>query len=74
MLITRTKETESVRMDILYPSHAKALKVATLALEVFPTLGEVLDNVALHLGLKNMEKDNSKQDKQEDNTLSSGHE
>ena len=35
VLTMRTEETESVRMDILYPSHVKALKVAKLAPEVF---------------------------------------
>ena len=47
VLTMRMEETESMRMDILYPSHAKALKVAKLAPEVFPTLGKVLDNIAL---------------------------
>ena len=60
MLTMRMEETESVRRDILYPSHAKALMVAKLAPEVFCTLGKVLDNIALHSESKNMEKDNSK--------------
>jgi hypothetical protein len=31
-------------MDELYPMHAKALQTANLAPNVFPTLGEILDN------------------------------
>ncbi len=31
-------------MDELYPAHAKALKKANLAPDIFPTLGEILDN------------------------------
>jgi hypothetical protein len=31
-------------MDELYPAHAKALKKANLAPDIFTTLGEILDN------------------------------
>jgi hypothetical protein len=39
-LTTRTKESELMRMDELYPAHAKALKKANLAPDTFPTLGK----------------------------------
>jgi hypothetical protein len=31
-------------MDKLYPAHAKAFQTANLAPNIFPTLGEILDN------------------------------
>jgi hypothetical protein len=43
-LTTRTDTSESMRMDELYPMHAKALQAANLAPNIFPTLGEILDN------------------------------
>jgi hypothetical protein len=43
-LTTRTDEPELMRMDQLYPAHAKALQTAKLAPDIFPTLGEILDN------------------------------
>jgi hypothetical protein len=41
---TRTEKSELTTMDELYPAHAKALKKANLAPDIFPTLGEILDN------------------------------
>jgi hypothetical protein len=41
---TRTEKSELTTMDKLYPAHAKALKKANLAPDIFPTLGEILDN------------------------------
>jgi hypothetical protein len=43
-LTTRTEKSELTMMDELYPVHAKALKKANLAPDIFPTLGEILDN------------------------------
>jgi hypothetical protein len=43
-LTTRTEKSELRRMDELYPAHAKALKKANLAPDIFPTLGKILDN------------------------------
>jgi hypothetical protein len=43
-LTTRADKSESMRMDELYPMHAKALQTANLAPNVFPTLGKILDN------------------------------
>jgi hypothetical protein len=43
-LTTRTVKSELTMMDKLYPAHAKALKKANLAPDIFPTLGEILDN------------------------------
>jgi hypothetical protein len=45
LLTTRTETSEMTRMDILYPLHAKALRVANLAPPIFPTHGEVLDAI-----------------------------
>ena len=45
-LTTETEESKIKWMNELYPSYAEALKVAKLAPEVFPTLGEILRNVA----------------------------
>ncbi len=33
-----------MRMDELYPAHAKELQTANLALNIFPTLGKILDS------------------------------
>jgi hypothetical protein len=43
-LTTRTEKSELMMMDELYPVHAKALKKANLAPDIFPTLGEILNN------------------------------
>jgi hypothetical protein len=43
-LTTRTDTSESMRMDELYPMHAKALQAANLAPNIFPTLGKILNN------------------------------
>ena len=37
------KKNEKKRIDELYPEHAKALKMADLAPDVFPTLGNFID-------------------------------
>jgi hypothetical protein len=42
-LTTRTNKSELMRMDELYPAHAKALQTANLATNIFPTLGKILD-------------------------------
>jgi hypothetical protein len=43
-LTTRNDKSELMRMDKLYPVHAKALQTANLAPNIFPTLGKILDN------------------------------
>jgi hypothetical protein len=43
-LTTRTDESELLRMDKLYPVHAKAMQTAKLVPNIFPTLGKILDN------------------------------
>jgi hypothetical protein len=43
-LTTRNNKSELMRMDELYPAHAKALQTANLALNIFPTLGKILDS------------------------------
>jgi hypothetical protein len=43
-LPTRTDTSESMRMDELYQMHVKALQAANLVPNIFPTLGEILDN------------------------------
>jgi hypothetical protein len=40
----RNTAHDLMRMDELYPMHAKALQAANLAPNIFPTLGEILDN------------------------------
>jgi len=42
-LTTIDDDTKDVPLDTLHPEHAKALKVAGLAPEKYPTLGEVLN-------------------------------
>ena len=71
-LTTETEELKIKRMNELYPSHAKALKVAKLAPEVFPTLGKILRNVATKPERKDR---NEKQwPRQKDGTFLSWHE
>jgi hypothetical protein len=43
-LTTRTDMSELMRMDELYPMHAKVLQAANLAPNIFPTLGKILNN------------------------------
>jgi hypothetical protein len=43
-LTTRMDKPELMRMDELYPAHAKALQTANLVPKIFPTLGKILDN------------------------------
>jgi hypothetical protein len=52
-LTTRTEKSESMMMDKLYPAHAKALKKANLAPDIFPTLGKILDNQQMDLTVNN---------------------
>ena len=40
-LTSRTEENEAVRMDILYPEHAKTLSLSNLAPTPYPTLREL---------------------------------
>ena len=44
-LTMKTDKSTSKRLDKLYQSHAKALKVAKLAPEIFPTLGKTLEKI-----------------------------
>ena len=46
LLTSRTEQNEGTRMNILYPKHAEALRIAKLAPDIYPTLGEVLDNIS----------------------------
>jgi len=46
-LTPRTEETEDMRINELYPKHAEALRKAKLDPEVFPKLGEKLDELKL---------------------------
>jgi hypothetical protein len=48
-LTTRTNMSDLMRMDELYPMQAKALQAANLAANIFPTLGEILDNQQMDL-------------------------
>jgi hypothetical protein len=64
LLMTRTSESENMRMDELYPLHAKALSAANLAPAVFPTHGEVLNELA---EAKSAGGDECKNDKGNDN-------
>jgi hypothetical protein len=61
-LTTRTKESELMQMDELYPEHAKALKKANLAPDIFPTLGKILDNQQIDLAVNNMKGKKNNQD------------
>jgi len=42
-LTSRNNDTENVKLNDLYPEHAKALEHANLAPEAYPSLGEILD-------------------------------
>ena len=61
-LTTRTKESELMQMDELYPEHAKALKKANLAPDIFPTLGKILNNQQIDLAVNNMKGKKNNQD------------
>jgi hypothetical protein len=63
-LTTRTKESELMRMDELYPVHAKALKKANLVPDTFPTLGEFLDNQQMDPAVSNTKEKKNNQDTQ----------
>jgi hypothetical protein len=52
-LTTRTEKSELTMMDELYPAHAKALKKANQAPDIFPTLGKILDNQQMDLTVDN---------------------
>ncbi len=47
-LTTKVDGSELMRMDKLYPGHAKALQTEKLAPNIFPTLCEVLDNQQMY--------------------------
>jgi len=49
-------------MDELYPKHAKALQEAKLAPEVFPTMGEILDESMISMMDEKKETPNKKGD------------
>ena len=49
-LTSRTEETESKRMDELYPTHYQALEAAGHVKESPPTLGEVLNAIEAEEG------------------------
>jgi ABC-type oligopeptide transport system substrate-binding subunit len=59
-LTTRIDKSESIRMDELYPMHAKALQTANLVTNIFATLGKVLDNQQTYptINDKEVKKDN----------------
>eukprot|EP00957_Ditylum_brightwellii_P139198 10609687-Ditylum_brightwellii.AAC.1 len=40
-LTSRAKELDSMRVDSIYPDHAKVLLIADVAPEIFPTFGEI---------------------------------
>jgi hypothetical protein len=61
-LTTRTKESELTRMDKLYPAHAKALKKGNLALDIFPTLGKILNNQQMDPAVNNAKGKKNNQD------------
>jgi hypothetical protein len=63
-LTTRTEESELMRMDELYPVHAKALKKANLAPDTFPTLGKILDNQQMDPAVSNVKEKKNNQDTQ----------
>ena len=60
LLMMRTNELEDIRMDELYPLHAKALWVANLALPIFPTHGEILDSLMMREPKENDKCNNDK--------------
>jgi len=63
-LTSRNRETENVRMDILYPKHAAALRLANIAPRKFPTLGKVLDDIEVEANKdKKAEADEKKKDR-----------
>jgi hypothetical protein len=61
-LTTRTEESELMRMDELYPAHAKALKKANLAPDIFPTLGKILNNQHMDPAVSNVKGKKNNQD------------
>jgi hypothetical protein len=61
-LTTRTKKSELTRMDELYPAHAKALKKANLAPDIFPTLGKILNNQQMDPTVVNVKEKKNNQD------------
>ena len=60
LLTMRTNELEDIRMDELYPLHAKALWVANLAPPIFPTHGEILDSLTMREPKENDKCNNNK--------------
>ena len=61
ILTTEMEESNSKKLDELYPLHAEALKVAKLVPEVFPTLGKVLADITTKPNKK--DKKEKQQDK-----------
>jgi hypothetical protein len=61
-LTTRIKKSELTRMDELYPAHAKALKKANLVPDIFPTLGEILNNQQMDPTVDNVKGKKNNQD------------
>jgi hypothetical protein len=49
-------------MDKLYPAHAKALKKANLAPDIFPTHGKILDNQQMDPSVDNAKEKKNNQD------------
>ena len=62
LLTTRTNESEDIRMDELYPLHAKALRAANLAPPIFPTHGEILDSSTMREPKENDKCNNKKKE------------
>ena len=60
LLTTRTNESEDIRMDELYPLHAKALRAANLAPAIFPTHGKILDSLTMREPKENDKCNNNK--------------
>ena len=60
LLMMRMNELEDIRMDELYPLHAKALRVANLAPPIFPTHGEILDSLMMREPKENDKCNNNK--------------
>ena len=60
LLMMRMNELEDIRMDELYPLHAKALQAVNLAPPIFPTHGEILDSLMMREPKENDKHNNDK--------------
>ena len=60
LLMMRMNESEDIRMDELYPLHAKALRAANLAPPIFLTHGEILDSLMMREPKENDKCNNNK--------------